>query len=338
MKRTLSVHQYFTQLPHEMQSYFKSYTSFAYRSVDWFLKFKIEVVKNGTFFSNCENPLRLHLIPYFKGRDIAEITTSDIQEYFNGKRGELSLETLSKHKSCLDAIFDIAVSDGLRERSPITKRIKIASDIELLRRSVWTLEQYKTAWRFAKRHRNGLDIMVLMETAITRSELLGLTWEDFDSQSACLRLRNGLVKSKNPYSGKLEIEHDGLKNKFREREIPLSKELNEYLALKPRYIKLNNAMFLTKHIFHAPKGGAYFPDNWYKRVLQSFMRNLHEEYPEIPALTTHELRHTRASLLVHEEEVGLFPVAQLMGHKDLRMLRERYIHPDTEALRRALGF
>ncbi len=38
------------------------------------------------------------------------------------------------------------------------------------------------------------------------------------------------------------------------------------------------------------------PNNWVKDVLIPFMDNLTAQYPDIPALTPHELRHTRATL------------------------------------------
>ena len=313
-------------------------TGFAYRSLIWLSTFKLDVVKNSTFYNNYESPIRCHLIPYFQDRAIAEITTSDIQEYFKEKREEFSLETLIKHKSCLASIFEVAVDDGLREKSPVTKQIKLSSAIAPAEKLVWTLEQYKTAWQFAKRHRHGLDIVVLMETGITRSELLGLTWQNHNSKTSCLKLENGLTAAKNPHSGKIELEHSGLKNKYRKREIPLSKELNALLTLKPHYISTKAGKIPTKYIFHAPSGCAYAPDNWYKRVLKRFMKDLHEEYPDIPMLTTHELRHTRATLLTHHENVDLFSIAELLGHRDLKMIREWYVHSDTEALRRALGF
>ena len=313
-------------------------TGFAHCALEWLSTFKLDVVKNCTYNNNYETPVRVHLIPHFQNRPISEITTSDVQKYFNEKKDELSLETLKKHKSCLLSIFDIAVDDGLREKSPMTKRVKISSKIEPLEKRTWTLEQYKAAWQFAKQHKHGLDIMILMETAISRSELLGLTWANHDSNASCLKLENGLTRAKNPHSGRQELEHSGLKNKYRKREIPLSKELNALLTLKPHHISTKAGKIPTKYIFHAPSGCAYAPDNWYKRVLKKFMKDLHEEQPNIPMLTTHELRHTRATLLTHHENVDLFSIAELLGHKDLKMIRERYVHSDTEALRRALGF
>jgi len=318
--------------------YSGSKLGFAHCALRWLSTFKLDTVKNSTFYNNYESSIRVHLIPHFRDKRISAITTSDIQEYFNEKRDELSLETLAKHKGCLSSIFEVAVDDGLRKKTPVTKRIRLSSTIPPAEKFAWTLEQYKIAWQFAKRHQHGLDIMVLMETGMTRSELLGLTWTDHDHKNAVLRLEDGLTLCKNPHTGQAELVHDKLKNKHRKREIPLSKELNGCLYLKPKTTSIAAGSITTKHIFHAPKGGPYSPDNWYKRVLKNFMKDLHEEYPDVNMLTTHELRHTRATLLVHHGKVDLFSIAELLGHGDLKMIRERYVHPDTESLRRALGF
>jgi integrase len=45
----------------------------------------------------------------------------------------------------------------------------------------------------------------------------------------------------------------------------------------------------------------------------------------VPALSLYEMRHTVASLMV-DADVPLREVADLLGHKDLEMIVERYRH------------
>ena len=65
------------------------------------------------------------------------------------------------------------------------------------------------------------------------------------------------------------------------------------------------------------------------------MRELRTTHPEIPALSPHELRHTRATLWIAQ---GMDPymAARLLGHSDLKMLTKIYDHTSTETLRNAL--
>lgn len=56
---------------------------------------------------------------------------------------------------------------------------------------------------------------------------------------------------------------------------------------------------------------------------------------EIPLLTPHELRHTRATLW-SAQGVPQHLVADLLGHCDTRMLERVYNHTSTDTLRQAL--
>lgn len=84
----------------------------------------------------------------------------------------------------------------------------------------------------------------------------------------------------------------------------------------------------TEYIFHSPEGKAYQPNNWNNRVFLPFMRQLQQAHPEIPQLSVHEFRHTRASLWI-AEGVDPYMAARLLGHTDLKMLLKIYDHTDT---------
>ena len=75
------------------------------------------------------------------------------------------------------------------------------------------------------------------------------------------------------------------------------------------------------------------PNNWAKRNFRRFMNDLTSQYPEIPVLTPHELRHTRATLW-WEEKVDLLSLGMVGGWRNLRMLRERYAHSNIDHLKK----
>ena len=65
------------------------------------------------------------------------------------------------------------------------------------------------------------------------------------------------------------------------------------------------------------------------------MQALQRQYPEIPSLSPHKLRHTRATLWI-AQGIEPYMVARLLGHSDLKMLTKIYDHTSEETLRNAL--
>ena len=181
--------------------------------------------------------------------------------------------------------------------------------------------------------------MLLMETGCSRSELLGLRFTDFDAGHGILHINQGLVSVNSKETGTALIA-DGLKNGYRHREIPiLEPRLLARLKAEPKIITLESGgekrQVEAEFIFHSPEGKAYYPRNWYDREYRSFMKDLIKAHPEIPSLTPHELRHTRATLW-SAQGVPQHLIADLLGHCDTRMLERVYNHTTTDTLRQAL--
>jgi integrase len=66
------------------------------------------------------------------------------------------------------------------------------------------------------------------------------------------------------------------------------------------------------------------------------MDAMHAANPDIPILTAHELRHTRATLWVNAG-IDTSLVLKLCGWSNDRMLNTRYYHFDPEVARKKLG-
>jgi integrase len=231
-----------------------------------------------------------------------------------------------------------AVENGLCKLNPVKKSIRLPK-IERADKTAYTQEQYDIAYKFAKNYPDGLSITLLLETGISRSELLGLTWDDFDPERGIIHIRQGLVAYKNA-DGHCVTESDGLKNEYRRRSIPIVEpELLKRLREKPRqiaYTVANEKVTVdTTHIFHSPEGKPHQPNNWNNRVFLRYMNALVKAHPEIPKLSAHELRHTRATLWI-AQGVSPMMVARLLGHNDLKMLMRIYDHTDVETLRDAI--
>ncbi len=233
-------------------------------------------------------------------------------------------------------IFDTAVDNQLCAKSPLTKSIQRPKSEVRTVKHAYTQEQYDSAYAFAKEWENGLSLMLLLETGISRSELLGLRWEDINKETQSISINQGLVAYHSADDAKYVMESSGLKNKFRRRVIPITdRDLWLRLCQAAEAQASGKAAVLTGPVIHSPEGKPYQPNNWENRVYRPFMRALHKAHPEVPELSPHELRHTRATLWIAQ---GMDPymAARLLGHSDLKMLTKIYDHTSTETLRKAL--
>ena len=298
--------------------------------------YKRPYVKANTYSGTYLEPVKRHLIPYFGEMDIDSIRPIHIQEYINKASKKYAPETVKKDCNVLNLIFDTAVDNQLCTKSPMAKSLKRPKVEAQAQKQAYTQEQYDTVYRFAEQWEGGLALMLLLETGISRSELLGLRWEDLDLAGQRICINQGLVACRSAEEDKEVLICDGLKNRFRRRVIPIvNPTLWERLCQAPRTVSIGKNVILTEHIFHSPEGKPYHPHNWETRVYRRFMRELHTAYPEIPILSPHELRHTRATLWIAQ---GMDPymAARLLGHSDLKMLSKIYDHTTPETLLKAL--
>ena len=307
---------------------------------DWALyslrSYKKPFVKGNTYTGTYLDPVNNHLIPYFGAMNMNDIRPLHIQKYINKASKKYAPETLKKDFHVLKLIFETAVDNQLCSKSPITKSIKLPKYETRKEKQAYSQEQYTLAYEFAKEHAFGLPIMLLLETGISRSELLGLRWQDIDVENQCIHINQGLVTYRSDEDNKYIIESDGLKNKFRQRTIPITDDaLWKRLCQAPRTVNIGKRVVLTEYVFHSPEGKAYQPNNWVNRIYRPFMKELHQLHPDVPELSPHEIRHSRATLWIAQ---GMDPymVARLLGHSDLKMLTKVYDHTSPATLRKAL--
>lgn len=297
--------------------------------------YKRPYVKPNTYAGTYLAPVQNHLIPAFGEMKISDIKPVHIQRYINQASAKYAPETVKKDYNCLKLIFDTAVDNQLCLKSPLTRSIKLPRYETRKDKHAFTQTQYDVAYAAAKEY-GGLSLMLMLETGLSRSELLGLRWEDIDEENRCIRVTQGLVVYHDVDEDKQVLSSDGLKNKFRKRAVPITDDaLWSRITQAPRTVKAGGRKIPTEYVVHSPEGKPYNPNNWVNRVFRPFMRRLHREHPDIPELSPHELRHTRATLWI-AQGIDPYMVARLLGHSDLKMLTKIYDHTSTETLRKAL--
>jgi len=298
--------------------------------------YKKPYVKGNTYSGTYLAPVENHLILYFGQMNLDDIRPYHVQKYINTAAEKYAPETVKKDYTALALIFQTAVDNQLCSNNPMVKSIRLPKYETVTEKHAFTQEQYERVYAMAKSDPNGLAIMLLLETGISRSELLGLRWEDLDLDHALLQINQGLVFYHSEEQGKWISESDGLKNQHRQRSIPIvNPDLLESLKMLPHDLTVDKQTVKTQHVFHSPEGKPYQPNNWVNRVYRPFMDKVRARYPDIPKLSVRELRHTRATLWI-AQGIDPYLVARLLGHSDLKMLTKIYDHTSPETLRKAI--
>jgi integrase len=160
-------------------------------------------------------------------------------------------------------------------------------------------------------------------TGARRGEVLGLRWWDVDFESNTVTIRRSLTRThrqglffKEPKGGKartitMPCTLAGILRQHREAQD------NERNILGTDY-KDNDLVFAR------PDGSLVNPRNFGNRVIELAVR------AKVTPITAHCLRDTHASLLA-KKGVPLEVVSKRLGHADIRITAERYLHVYRES-------
>lgn len=284
----------------------------------WLETYKKGIVKEHTYLFTYKSNIDKYLIPYFGKAHISRIQQIDIQKYFNtvksGSGKPLAKSTLDKHKLILKSMFDAAIDNDLCYKNPV-KNIKYQHTSDTAEKHTYTKEQAEIVEKYARQH-DRIDIVILLNTGIRRSELLGLQWTDIDFEKNMMHIQRAVVQTK----GKIVI--DKPKSASSDRYIPFSDDFCKYLIAHK-----------TDDIYVIGTTDPKSPSS-YATDYNRFMHRMSVE-TGVPELTPHELRHTYGTLK-REEGVDIYTIQKVMGHSDISVTASIYIHNDLEVLRKQL--
>ena len=160
-------------------------------------------------------------------------------------------------------------------------------------------------------------------TGARRGEVLGLRWSDVDFESNTVSIRRSLTRThgrglffKEPKSGKP-----------RTITMPctLATILMQHRAAQNKERSIFGAGYKDGElVFARPNGSLVNPRSFGNRVIELAVR------AKITPITAHCLRDTHASLLA-KKGVPLEVVSKRLGHADIRVTAERYLHVYRES-------
>ena len=306
----------------------------------WLATYKEGNVRGKTY-EMYESCIEKHIKPHFKKSFLAYIKPVDIQTFLNSKSA-LSQSLLEKLKITLGGIFETAIANELIVRNPV-KGIKPKSDKRSQPRLSYSAEEAGQLIEFAKTHKDGAAIIVLLKTGLRRGELCGLKWSDVDFKTNTITVRHSVSL----VGGSAVL--DMPKTESSKREIPFDDGLAKVLALIPRFTTSKKISVQHGFVFVNSKGKMLNPGNWSKRTYADFMKDYQNNYaaeyeknhgkaPEtLPrTLDPHELRHTFGTLL-YESTKDIYITSKTLGHSSVDITAKIYVHENSETKRAAIA-
>ena len=233
--------------------------------------------------------LAVHLVPYFKGRDLRRIQLRQVQAFYDhcSDRGRPpAARTIEKILTTLSQILSHALRSGLVESNPVdawkrSRRRRRRSLVTTVRPDqVLSLEELQRFLATARRE-NACQfpmILFLADTGARLGEAVAVRWTDID-------LERGLVRIARSYSGGRFL---GPTKSGRERDVELTTRLRETLeAIRPDLYGEESLAF--------PNDRGRFIDqtNFRRRAFDPIVRKVLGKHRRF---TPHGLRHTFASI------------------------------------------
>lgn len=272
-------------------------------TVDTLLNDWLKRVANRAAYSTLKDyssAVRYHLIPRFGSIRVAELKTSQIEDWL----AELSISGKRKNNILipLRQAFEDALFEGLIDRNPMD-RVRSAKQVRSEPEPFSKAEAQRIIEALDGVERNFYQFAFY--SGLRTSELIALTWENVDIdrnvvhvRSACVR---GVIKETKTTSGWRSVEL-----------LPLAKQS----LIDQQALRLNSDGF----VFFDPKSLCRWKDDQVvrKRVWKKAVSKAGIKYRN-----PYQTRHSYASWLLSAGENPL-KVAQQMGHSDWGMIRKIY--------------
>lgn len=242
--------------------------------------------------------LKAHLVPYFGGLKLEEITPLMIEQYKTARRKSVRESSTNREIALLKVMFNLAMAWGFASENPVLK-VKMYSEKGNIKERVLTDEEEARLLAAAAPHLRPI-ILGLLNTGARRNELLTLTWDRVDLERRTVRLVR-LKAGQNPV-------------------MPLNERAHEVLtALK---VKAKSDC-----VFTGPKGQRL------TTIRHSFENACRRA--GLKGLRLHDLRHSFATRLIRRG-VDIVTVQSLLGHVSV-VMTQRYTHTNEDQRRDAVA-
>jgi len=227
------------------------------------------------------------------------------------------------HKIFTDAVRWQYIMDNPIERVPKPKRAKPkpnyydTQEVSLLISKLDNVERHEIKW--------STGCYIALMTGLRLAEISGLMWDDIDFKNNVLHVRRT-----RKYVSKTGVIIDTPKTTESFRTVSVPYSLKVKLIEYKEYLEDQEELFgdlwvESGYVLVDDFGRECFPDTLSKWFAKFIKRN------ELPKITFHGLRHTMATLLIHDPNVPERTISDRLGHANTNTLRKIYSHELKES-------
>lgn len=264
--------------------------------------------KQESLTMECRNHItNKHIIPKWGETELDEIKTSDLQLWFNELEDKgYSHETLLKIKNNMSPAFDAAVEDGYIVRNPMkSARLKIGGAETVHHKAIPAekMKEIRDGIQYIEDSRVRIMAALLCYTGMRMEEILGLKWEDIDTENNWIHVKRAVV-----HPGRNLPEVKEPKSQSSKRKIPLTNQM-----------KLDIGKFELTGFVLCNKDGTPLSYTAAKYCM-SKIRTIFG----IKEYTAHDFRDTCATEW-REAGIPTDIIARLLGHSKSDITENRYV-------------
>ncbi|MBQ7540664.1 MAG: site-specific integrase [Clostridia bacterium] len=306
---------------------------------EWLTSVKKNELKPKSF-DRLEQTVNLYVNPAIGHIQLQAIKSKDVQTMINNLRDSgKSHSTIKKAYDAVNACFKLGVIQKTVASNPAigvtipSKKILPPKKIQFYTKDEATLltKQAMSCWGNGKRrYPLGAFVPLLINTGLRAGELLALKWDqDVDIENKALTIHNNIVfvKDREKDKGYKLLEQDSVKTDAgQDRTIPLNDDAIAAL-LDIRQVTGGYPYVMTTSEKNIVKPRQL--DQMFRRIATA------SGLPEEKIYGVHSLRHTFATLLL-SNDVDIKTVSKLLGHSDVTITYNTYIHVIKEQEAKAL--
>lgn len=297
---------------------------------DEWLMSREQFVKASTYV-HYKNIINNHFLPAFGEKIICEITQAQVEQFLldqftSGRKdgtGGLSRKTVLDMKAILKLILEYGEKKGHKTISKFSFTLPATSNKSLSTLSKQEQECLEKIL-YLKEEPFYIGILISLYTGLRIGEVCALQWKDINFKEGVLNINKTLLRIQNAHPDTLEktkIVIEKPKTLCSYRTIPLSDFLLTILYEEKQndeiYLLTGKSQYMEPRLFL----------NKYKKVLKK---------AGLKNYTYHTLRHTFATRCI-ENNVDIKSLSEIMGHSNVNITMQRYVHPSLELKRAQLN-